>query len=59
MGAPGGPDADDAKRPTLAQLALTSGGLGTLGAVRPHLVVHVDWRTLIGLPGVTGLDPAS
>ncbi len=43
---------------TLAQLALSSGGLGTLGAVRPQLVVHVDWRTLIGLPGVTGLDPA-
>ena len=43
---------------TLAQLALSSGGLGTLGAVRPQLVVHVDWRTLIGLPGLTGLDPA-
>ena len=63
----GTPAANDGRSPsrrrhdalaTLAQLALSSGGLGTLGAVRPQLVVHVDWRTLIGLPGLTGLDPA-
>jgi hypothetical protein len=63
----GTPAANDTRSPsrrrhdalaTVAQLALCSGGLGTLGAVRPQLVVHVDWRTLIGLPGMTGLDPA-
>lgn len=43
---------------TLCQLALDGPGLGTSGGVRPQLVVHVDWRTLTGLPGVAGLDPA-
>ena len=43
---------------TLAQLALASGGVGTSAGVRPQLVVRVDWATLTGLPGMTGLDPA-
>lgn len=43
---------------TLCQLGLDSRGLGQSGGVRPQLVVHVDWRTLTGMPGVAGLDPA-
>lgn len=43
---------------TLCQLALDSPGLGSQAGVRPQLVVHVDWKTLTGMPGVSGLDPA-
>ncbi len=43
---------------TLCQLALDGPGLGQSGGVRPQLVVHVDWRTLSGMPGMAGLDPA-
>jgi hypothetical protein len=43
---------------TVTQLALASGGLGTSAGVRPQLVVRIDWPTLIGMPGLTGLDPA-
>ena len=43
---------------TLAQLSLTSGGLGSLKGARPQLLVHVPLDTLTALPGTPGLDPA-
>ena len=43
---------------TLAQLAPGRAGAGHHGGVRPQLVVRVDWATLTGMPGMTGLDPA-
>ena len=61
------PSKDDTRTPgrrrhdalaTMAQLSLTSGGLGVSNGVRPQVMVHVDWNTLIGLPGMKGLDPA-
>ena len=35
-----------------------SPGLGTTAGVRPQLVVHVDWATLLAEAGVAGVDPA-
>ena len=53
------PGAATTRWPRCASWPLTSGRVwGSAGGVRPQLVVRVDWRDLIGMPGLTGLDPA-